>query len=601
MRRAATFCLSMCLLCSSTAFAQSVTWFQFDPLVVPSTSTQPLRLEAAVIGNPSRVSFALLTGSVDLHDDGTGGDARAGDGVFTASIPAASVIALMQADDVQRVFVGFLDLYNGATRVFHGNMFVDVYTADIPQVPIEQLAADAQATDHLFNIVDSGVQTDGDARRVAQAFYRYYGDTFDFLNIVSTPSRFANRNHVTVKNDVQGIGAARIDNSAQYGSAGRLLGYSLFPSSNFYDGADTGYSHETAHQWVNFLDFAPYAQGIPHWPVSSMATGVMGFSIGGGGGEGGNFSCNVVDDGTTVTLFGVPSTQSAVFNDFDLYLMGLLPSGAVRRQVVFPGVTSPPACIGLPYTGMVVRVGIDSVLAGAGPRVPDAATSPKHFRAATILVSRDGLVSRETMWLYSWLTSRAELQASAPIHEGLVKAIGNPFFVATDGRASIDTELVATPDFSLKPAQATATVAKGAAATFQISVLPTRASFDQQVTLACGTLASPLACSFSPAQVTPGVTGADVMLTVTTAAAPDALSAAVPLLWLAAATAALRRRRAGLATAAGALAVLTACGGTKPSTPAPPASPPSSATYTIIVTGTSGTMTHTTNLTLTVQ
>jgi hypothetical protein len=54
---------------------------------------------------------------------------------------------------------------------------------------------------------------------------------------------------------------------------------------------------------------------------------------------------------------------------------------------------------------------------------------------------------------FSWLTARAELQAPVPIHEGLVKATGNPFFVATSGRASIDTRLISTPDFSLRPAQ----------------------------------------------------------------------------------------------------------------------------------------------------
>ena len=70
---------------ASTASAQTVTWYRFDPLVVPSTFSGQVRLEAAVTGPPTRVALALDGGAtIDMRDDGTGGDARAGDGVFTA-------------------------------------------------------------------------------------------------------------------------------------------------------------------------------------------------------------------------------------------------------------------------------------------------------------------------------------------------------------------------------------------------------------------------------------------------------------------------------------------------------------------------------------
>lgn len=590
------------LLAPAAARAQSIQWFRTDPLVVSSASGGTVRLEAAVSASPSRVSLALPTGSVDLHDDGSGGDARAGDGVFTVTIPASAILSVQQPDDVQRVFIGFLDVFSGSTRVLRLNTFVDVYTPDVPAVAIDRPAADVQATDRLVNIVDPAFLSDGNVKRIAQTFYRYYGDGFDFLNIVSTPSRPLNRFHVTVKNDVQGIGEARIDTTAQYGSSGRLLGYSVFPVPPFYDGASTGYIHETGHQWVNFLNFAPFASGIAHWPVSSMATGVMGFSIGGSGGEGGAFPCKVVDDGTTVQLLAVPQTEAPVFNDFDLYLMGLLPASEVRPQVVLTGLSAPPTCIGQIYTGAVVRVGVDSIVAGAGQRIPDVSSSGKRFRAATILVSRDGLVSNETMWLYSWLTSRAELQAPVPIHDGLLKAAGNPFFVATGGRASIDTRLTSTPDFSLQPAQAAQTVARGAAATFRISVMPTLTPFEQPVSLACGTLPAPLTCAFAPAQVTPGATGTDVVLTVATGTAA-ATGAAVPialllgLIGIAGRQATAPRRVAVPVLAA---LLLAGCGGSKPLPTAPPPAS-TSATYVVVVTGTSGSLTHSTSLTLTIQ
>jgi hypothetical protein len=540
-----------------------------------------------------------------MKDDGTGGDRRAGDGVFTASVPAAAIVGARRADDVQRVFVGFLNVFNGSTSVLRGNMFADVHTADVGTPPIAQLGPDVQATARLVNLVDPQYLTDANVRRVAQVFYRYFDDSYDFLNIISTPSRFANRTHTIVRNDVDGVGLPRSDQSAQFGSGGRLRGYSLFPIPGFYDGASTGYSHETGHQWINQLRFGPFAAGVPHWPPSTMATGTMGFSIGGAGGQGGDFRCKVVEESGGVRLLPVSTSESPVFNDFDLYLMGLVDPASVQPQVVFTGVTTPPSCTGQVYAGTFTRVTVDTIIGGAGKRQPDSSASPRAFRAATILVSRDGLVSRETMWLYSWLTARAELPTSTPIHEGFVKATGNPFFVMTGGRATIDTLLSSDPDFSLAPAQAAVTVAKGAAATFHISVMPTRASFDQPVAFSCGTVPSPLACAFSPAQLTPGGSGADVTLTVTTGSSIEAPAlAGASLLVLALVR---RKRNTWVACAAIAALVVVSCGGgtgapKHPSTPSPPSTPPAApAIYTITVTGTSGSISHATTLTLTVQ
>ena len=97
---------------------------------------------------------------------------------------------------------------------------------------------------------------------------------------------------------------------------------------------------------------------------------------------------------------------------------------------------------------------------------------------ATILVTRDGLVSQEAMWLYSWFVDRAEWRAPVPIHSGFVKQTGMPFYVATGQRASLDMRVaLAQADFSLLPTPGTAT--------FTISALPTRQAFDSDVSLSC--------------------------------------------------------------------------------------------------------------------
>lgn len=606
MRRALRrlFVGALLLAPSPSAWAQTVAWQRFDPLVIPSSYTQPVRFEAAIASSPTRVTLDVATGPIELHDDGVNGDLQAADGIFSVTIPAATILQSLRADDVQRPFVGFLNVFFGTTNAFRGNIFVDVYTPEIGTPAIEPLGPDAQATERVVNLVDPLFMADGNVRRVAQAFYRFYGDEFDFLNVISAPSRFQNRTHTIVRNDVDGIGVGRTDGSAQFGSSGVLRGYTLFPIPTLYDGADTSYSHETGHQWINHLNFVPFGVGVPHWPASTMASGVMGFSIGGAGGEGGTFLCEIVDQGSTLELRQRGAGDPMSFNDLDLYLMGLMSPEEVREQIVLTGLTAPPPCGGA-YAGTFQRVTAATVIGTAGRRVPESPVSPRRFRAATILVSRDGLVSREMMWLYEWFTRRAELEEPAAIHSGFTKGTGHPFFVATRGRGSIDTRLKSLPDFSLQPGQAAMNVARGGTATYRISVMPTRAGFNQPVTFTCPALPAPLTCTFSPLEVTPGASGTDVTLTVRTAAAQSPVALVLAGTVMALAVARRRRRTAvGVACAPFVLAFITTCGGSTTSpVPSPtPSTPVTPATvYSITVTATSGVVTHSTILTLTVQ
>jgi hypothetical protein len=90
--------------------------YRFDPLVVRRSATIPVRFELAVTGRPSRVAFELNTNASpfnqpgtdhDMRDDGTGGDRVAGDGTYTVTFPAQTLLGGMTPDDVSRRFVGF--------------------------------------------------------------------------------------------------------------------------------------------------------------------------------------------------------------------------------------------------------------------------------------------------------------------------------------------------------------------------------------------------------------------------------------------------------------------------------------------------------------
>jgi hypothetical protein len=186
--------------------------------------------------------------------------------------------------------------------------------------------------------------------------------------------------------------------------------------------------------------------------------------------------------------------------------------------------------------------------------------------------------------------------------------------------------LTVSQDFSvgvLAPST-TQTITAGQSVSYNFSVLPVGSSFTNAVTLSCSGAPTISLCTFTPSSVTPGnnVTGVGVVLTISTTASSASLTPQRPngpnrpiftyALWLAVPMLALlstsRRRRKYVALPASLLGLfllallLASCGGggsngggggggqqqgTKPGT------------YTITVTGTSGTLSHTAPSTVT--
>jgi hypothetical protein len=514
--------LALILCRAAPAAGQSVTFFSMDPPVIPAGRTAPVLFEAGISGGPTRVFFELgpgvagpfVTGlpQLAMQDDGTSGDRRSGDGVYSVLLPASAIVGALRSDDVQRVTVGFLNVMNGSTSVSRLNVFASVYTNNVGTTLITQLASNIQTTSRVVNIYDPSFFVDFSVPRIAQQFYRLFPDDFDFLNVIYMPGRSLNRSHGVVRNDVDGIGLARFDGTRSYGSAGRLKGFTSFPTDTFFDGATTGYNHEIGHQWINYLNFFPLNLGLPHWPLGNLAGGVMGWSLPGLGNEGVNFPCTVVQQGGIVTLG--PRPDEPVFTDFDLYLMGLVPAEQVGEAIVFADQAAAQQlrCNGQAFPGAVYRVGVQEVIAQLGPRRPSAVDSQKQFRMATIIVSRDGLVSPETMWLYTWLAARAELRSPVAIHEGFLKTTGKPFFVATGGRASLDTMIFGPTGVPGTPMNLTAAAA-GSVATLTW-IAPTSGATPTAYTIEAGSVtgSSDLASfstgsvvtSFSPGGVAAG-------------------------------------------------------------------------------------------------
>jgi len=393
-----------------------------------------------VTGGPSSVVFEYEGADRLMKDDGKGGDRLAGDGIYTLAFPAEEILRKLTVASVFRPFVGFCKPLRADSPISRYNTFAEIWTPDIPPVAPVQIAADFQASANLVNIrgqVPLGSFGSFDGEFWAKRFYGHFGDDYDFLNFVLLPGRRHNRYHQHVKNTVKGIGLSPFDRSADYGSAGRLQGISVFSISYFFDGAESGYQHELGHQWINFLQSTPLGSGVPHWPISDLASGVMGFNIPGGV-VGGEFPFDLVPEGENYRL-RLKADREPVFNDLELYLMGLLPPASVGSHFVFQNQNQRLADGGL-LLGPVTRVSIEDIVDAVGPRDPDSTVSPKKFRIATILIS-DELLSLEAMSFFDFFAQRAELRQETPFSSGFAQGIAKPFFVSTGGRGEISTRL----------------------------------------------------------------------------------------------------------------------------------------------------------------
>lgn len=421
-----------------------VTMVRFYPSVLRFDRTTPFTLTVKIAnGVPDRVVFVAQGGAeTPMRDDGSQGDALAGDSVYSLQLPAATAVSGLQADDVYRKFIGYVDTYLGSTRVSRYNVHASIWGAEMGAVNAISLSATAQYSNYVFNLVDAAAFNagpSGDFRPLVAKLYQTLPDQFDFLDLVFDGVHPENRYHMGVRNDVSGIGLTQFNNSAQYGSAGRLKGISVFPINGYFDGAEVAHSHELGHQWINFLKQAKLATGKPHWPYSTVASGTMGFSLPGSL-AGGNYGCELTP--VASGLQATPRSDVKVFKDLDLYLMGLLPPSSVATQYVFKdqnAAASTPCSGVIPYA-QFDAVSINDIIASDGARSPAYPNAQKDFKLAVLVVS-DTKLAPEAMAHYHWFAQRVEARESLATHVGLTKELNAPFYLQTGGRATLSARL----------------------------------------------------------------------------------------------------------------------------------------------------------------
>ncbi len=424
------------LICGCEPDDISVTYYRFTPKVINESSTTDVILEAKVEGSPTEVKLALPSTSTEIAmvDDGSGSDVIAGDGIYTVSIGMTDILYNFTPDDVYRNFIGYLRLYFGTTQIGQLNIFADIINSTIPAVDITPVSASVQYSEHLVNIVRPAFFSDYQLVPLIQDFYAHFEDNYDFVNVIYAFPHPENRYHFRMRNDVQNIGIPLFDNTATYGSDGRLQGCTVFPIPTMFDGASPDYQHELGHQWVNFLSVPPLDSAVPHYPLSDLASCIMGWAR--EPGQGLTFNYDLVPAGSNYNM--VPNTNPKVYTDLSLYLMGFLPSSSVSSHFIFNDQNQPLDGV---LNGPVTTVTIGDIISHMGARIPDYGSAQKKFRIATIIVSQDGLLPVNVMRLYDYFSGRAEETSIVPYSSGFGKGDTKPFYLSTQQIGRLDTRI----------------------------------------------------------------------------------------------------------------------------------------------------------------
>jgi uncharacterized protein (TIGR03437 family) len=216
--------------------------------------------------------------------------------------------------------------------------------------------------------------------------------------------------YAPVRNEVAGIGGGTYDLPASqtFGSSrirgwlnmGDVIGqYPEYPTTRML-GANSALSilgQEQGHRWLAFVKYPGASQNIllgrdtDHWsfffnsestlshPAARRSSSAEG-NVWRENGNGTFTSVNLIDG----------------YSRLDQYLMGLRPASDVPATFVIgnPSGTSFTASSGprpnVTVSGARLNVTVDEIIQRNGARTPDAASAPKKFRTAFILLSRQG-------------------------------------------------------------------------------------------------------------------------------------------------------------------------------------------------------------------
>lgn len=406
-------------------------WYEVTPRVIPLGQLDSLRVTVGVNGIPSAVQLSLVTGLVPLQ--------RVSNGVWSGRVSANDLVFNYRTGDLRNT-ASFIEVVSQAgTR--QSSVTVNVKDNTIPAIVPQTLSQTVQAASHVVNIRYDSLYLGGQVPpEVLRTFYQFFGDEYDFITVVEQVQSDTAPFYFAARNDVSGLGLQLFDRAGPYGSNTALDGILHFPYEADFDPADTGVLHELSHRWMNFSNLQSVRTLRPHWPISTLAQGINGYADAQTG-ERQIFRWEITPQpNQTYSVRQVAEPRA--YNDFELYLLGLLPPDSVRPHIVFLNQNQRAELRqGGVLVGPTDTITVGEWVARDGVREPAYPATPRSFRMATIVLSRNGLLTRDDMSFYNALAMRAESETEMVTIRATTRVTSWPFFLATGGRGRLITRL----------------------------------------------------------------------------------------------------------------------------------------------------------------
>ncbi|HVF77541.1 MAG TPA: hypothetical protein VNA28_04540 [Solirubrobacteraceae bacterium] len=404
------------------------------PGVIRADGQDSFRLEVTVNAPVRRVWLEHVYGhwepfQRELQDDGQGADRLAQDGVYstgpiTRSATAPVVDMCPRTEDpcvdglaLEDIGTVMLESPEGTTSSLLIAPSVGLVRPDVPDAVGRRLGPDVLAASHVV-AVRSGhggqefLRTRDITRLapLARTVYAALPDAFDVLMAFTTshleraPSSFGRNfvagTHLQVRTPFTGTGLQPHDDSAYYGSAGKLQGINVFDTLRRGITADIA-THELLHQWGAYIDPGlGISDGAHYYNWSSAESLIGGFRWLGGLGDSFDKDCS---EGANGAHHASP---------LDLYLMGLTSGDGVPPQRVDTARRICDPSGAADYS----TVTIDDIQARHGIRTPGPATAQRAFRLGFVVESAGRELAPAELTFYNELARHyaASIPDSAP-------------------------------------------------------------------------------------------------------------------------------------------------------------------------------------------
>ncbi|MCL6265921.1 hypothetical protein [Flagellimonas myxillae] len=277
------------------------------------------------------------------------------------------------------------------------------------------------------------LEDEGDMRMVTNKVYEYFNDDFDFIIILnvedSQPDNLYYGLSTPAQNDIEGLGRSIWDNTASFGSLGKLKTVIHMPRAEYIRNGP--FLHEIQHYWTNH-GIIPTAAG-GHWGYSSVGGQLGGFEeiedLGGGryrGSVDGEVGFGAVANGG----------NSVPYANLELYAMGLIDADDLEPVIVAENPASTGE-FGVFTADALTTYTAANIIAEHGNRIPSFGNAQTAFKALVVVLSTESVPQDKL----DTLNANLENFAKEGDPDGSWGSLFN-FWTATGGRASFSFEIV---------------------------------------------------------------------------------------------------------------------------------------------------------------